>query len=185
MKAPTQEILAAAAAELEAGNTIKEVLSRPRNEAGDTLTYSQFWLYVAREKVAGGPLDFAGEVTGDKIVERRNQGFSWGEIAVQANLPESRIRKLFADATGVKSQGLRTGQGGRFLRDDQVFYTGGDRRVTGTAIPVEKSVAATREELLAELKKASVAAKAKSDRAEAAKAKREAAKRAKAEAKAQ
>lgn len=184
MKAPTQEILEAARLELENGATIKQVLATPRTKEGDTLTYSQFWLYVNRFKVAGTDLDFAGEVTGDKIVERRNDGYSWGEIAIQANVPESRVRKLFAEATGVRSEGLRTGQGGRFLRDDQVFYTGGDRRVAGTAIPVEKPVAQTREELLAELKKASAAAKAKADKAEARKAAAAAKKAAKANAQA-
>lgn len=183
MKKVTLEILEAARLERENGATIKAILATPRNDAGETLNYGQFWAYIRRVTMAGTDLDFEGEVTGEKIVDRRNQGFSWGEIAIQANLPESRIRKMFEDASGVRSAGLRTGQGGRFLTDDPVFYTGGERRVAGTAISTEKAIAATKEELLAELKKASVAAKAKADKAEAAKAKREAAKRAKAEAK--
>lgn len=170
MRNPTDEILAAAKAELDAGATMKAVLSTPRNKDGETLSYGQFWCYNRRFAVVGTPADIKGIATPDAIVEQRNQGISWGDIAVNADLPESRVRKLFSEATGVRSQGLRIGAGGRYLTDDQVFYTGGEARVTGTAIPTDVPLAKVKDQLLSDLRKASVAAKAKADKVEARKA---------------
>lgn len=152
MKAPDTTILEAAYAELEAGSTIKEILAKPRNKAGDTLSYSQFWLFSQRKKVAGTSQDLKGKVTPEAIAGQRNQGLSWGTIAVNCDLPESRVRKIFSEATGVRSEGLRIGAGGRFLRDDQLFYED-ERRVTGTPIPTTKPVAQVRNELFTALQK--------------------------------
>lgn len=160
MKNPTEATLAAAYKMRKDGASLKTVLSQTwDNEKGkpvpatsakaERLSYSQFWLYAARQDL-DPKLDLAktpAEKLPAAVVERRNAGYSWGEIAVQANLPESRIRKLYETETDKRSKGQRTGQGGRFLANEQLFYDG-DRKVSGTVIPVEKPISAAREEVL-------------------------------------
>lgn len=48
-----------------------------------------------------------------KIVEAREKGQSWGTIMARANIGEGKARKLYSDATGEDTKGLRVGKGGR------------------------------------------------------------------------
>lgn len=55
------------------------------------------------------------EDLGTQIVDLRdNEQVSWGMIAARAQVPESKVRKLYTDTSGVDSKGLRIGRGGRF-----------------------------------------------------------------------
>lgn len=189
MKNPTVSILAAARALRAEGTPQKAILAigwdvdgnRVEATEENTLSYSQFWLYCARQDLLENTpeldlADLKAEELGSAIVERRNAGTSWGEIAVQADLPESRCRKIFEEATGVKSKGLRIGQGGRFLTDDNIFYMD-DAKVSGTAIPVDKTVHEAKENLYGEIMKAREA-RAKKEAAKEKAAKTRAAKKA-------
>ncbi len=157
MKNASTTELAAAAARIAAGETRKAV------QADTGLNYSQLWLYTRRQEVQGTSLDLAQVTTaatgGDaqamsdlmmKIRVLRQptfnralngeltevKGVSWGEIAVRCNLPESRVRSLFLQQTGIKSEGQRIGKGGRYVTDDPALYQG-NLRITGLAIPNE------------------------------------------------
>lgn len=179
MNKPTPEILAAAIALRENGATIKEVLATPFREdgkvdqkKGQTLSYSQFWYAEQRAKVAGTDLDISADPSPANIARQREAGFSWGQIAVNANWPESRVRKTFEATTGTKSVGLRIGKGGRFLTDDGIFYNA-DRKTTGTAIPAEAKITEVKAVLYADIEDAraerKAAKKAGSKKAKAAK----------------
>lgn len=60
---------------------------------------------------------------------------SWGVLSVLAGEPESKVRKLWADSTGLKSAGLRIGRGGRWYYRDGELYAE-VLKPTGTEIPV-------------------------------------------------
>lgn len=146
MKNPTVKILEAALASYREGTPIKSILV----ETG--LNYSQAWLYIrtAECKEAGLMVE---EVNGSAIAELRASGFSWGEIAVRCQLPESRVRKMFTENSGQRSQGLRIGKGGRFFYDEggAPLYTD-ELKATGTIIPegalYEGAIAASVEQRL-------------------------------------
>jgi hypothetical protein len=86
---------------------------------GERPTYSQAWLFWAGTKLSDGERIPA---TGEAIAEARATGDSWGRIAVRAQVPESRVRKLYAEHTNLRSEGQRIGKGGRYLRDEDGYY---------------------------------------------------------------
>lgn len=68
------------------------------------------------------------------IADLRLKGQSWGLISIRFKEPESRTRKDFAEASGMNSKGMRIGKGGRYVSDDQRFYTGSDRAKLGSEL---------------------------------------------------
>ena len=87
----------------------------------------------------GGMQELVGTVAANpaEATRLRSEGQSWGRIAVLMNVPEGKARKLFAEGSGLKSQGNRIGRGGRFYYGDngQPLYDG-DLKSTGTPIRV-------------------------------------------------
>lgn len=75
--------------------------------------------------------------TPGRCVAARKANKSWGWIAVMAGVPESQVRKHWANATGLKSQGQRIGRGGRFYYGDggRPLYEN-ELKPTGTDIKV-------------------------------------------------
>jgi hypothetical protein len=65
---------------------------------------------------------------------KTDQGWGWGRIMVATNAGEAKVRRMFEDATGIESVGIRTGKGGRFLGDDPKLYEE-TLKATGTDIP--------------------------------------------------
>lgn len=104
---------------------------------GETLNYSQFWLYCQSQTLPQEAFITATEGSDPwfrAIEKARAAGDSWGLIAVKCRAPEGRVRKAFSTASGLRSQGLRVGKGGRYLDNDPVLYAGSAVK-TGTAIP--------------------------------------------------
>lgn len=146
MQNPSNKVLAKAfALYTEGGKSQKDVLqitwatdgSAKTDPNGETLNYSQFWLYCQSQTLPAEAFITATEGSDPwfaAITRCRNAGDSWGLIAVKCRAPEGRVRKAFAAATGLRSQGLRVGKGGRYLDNDPVLYAGSAVK-TGTAIP--------------------------------------------------
>lgn len=138
-KNPTIEQFQAAYQMRLDGKPWKEV-----QEACD-LNYSQAWLYCTTQELKDSGYTFleADEVTEAKVQELREAQLSWGRIAVLCQKAtggkpnESRIRKMFEKSSGLRSEGLRIGKGGRFKYgiSGEPLYTG-ELRPTGTPIPV-------------------------------------------------
>lgn len=142
----TSDIIMEAAQRIMAGEKIGAVLS-------DTgLKYSPVWL-TARwlELTAEAPELFLAEPTAAVAVKlREEEGCSWGEIAVRfsqaapRSFPESRVRAWFKQASGVRSEGLRIGKGGRWFAGEEEFYMDVLRK-PGTQIPADMPIAIARE----------------------------------------
>jgi hypothetical protein len=132
----TTEMLEFVAQARAAGSSWPEAFEACTAEYGSAPSYGPAWLYC--ERLSMDPKDHI-DPTGVAITEARNAGDSWGRISVRANLPESRVRRLFEETSGVRSQGLRNGNGGRFFRSEPAFYQGEAHR-TGTAFPVGAKV---------------------------------------------
>lgn len=127
--------LQAAHERLVAGDSMKAVL----DESG--LHYSPVWLFHTHHTLA---TESRVEFTPANVARLRNkEQCSWGLIAVRCsdaasefpNVPESRVRAVFATHTGTRSQGLRNGAGGRYYVDPR-FYEG-DLVTHGTQHPAE------------------------------------------------
>ena len=130
MKNPTTAILDSAILLRLEGQPWHEVLK----ETG--LSHSQaerhefrfkMWLWATDKALVDGDWSViklpADDVkAGQVIAKARAQGISWGVLGERCNTSESRVRKLFALATGTKSKGLRMGKGGRFAYDDEALY---------------------------------------------------------------
>jgi lambda repressor-like predicted transcriptional regulator len=130
MKNPTIETLTAALELHKDGVAIKAILA----ETG--LNYSQAWYFIRTEILREQNLLVADAGPAD-IKALRDEGLSWGEIAVRCQLAESKIRRMFTESTDLKSQGLRIGKGGRFYYGPdrgRPLYTDGLQK-TGTEIP--------------------------------------------------
>lgn len=80
--------------------------------------------------------DYTAKLEAFIVEGRQVKALSWGALGVLAHIPESRVRKIWAERTGTKSQGLRNGKGGRFLYQEPRLYVE-DHRKTGVTIPVE------------------------------------------------
>ena len=134
----TKDQLSYAAGLKDEGLTWDQVFDQTQAhfKLADRPTYSQCWLAWKGTKLAKAEFITAD---GPSVAEARSAGFSWGEIAVKAQIPESRVRKLFSAHTNVRSEGLRKGAGGRFLRDEEAYYMG-DARVTGTVFEADKAI---------------------------------------------
>lgn len=116
-KQATPKQFAEALALHKAGRSMKEILEKTG------LNYSQAWLHVTDATMPDSErLNGQGATLNRQIAESRKKGNSWGYIAVQARLPESRVRKLYEEATNTRSIGQRIGKGGRFLADDELIY---------------------------------------------------------------
>lgn len=75
-------------------------------------------------------------------VLRDDLGISWGAISVMGGLkadlplpkvPESKVRKMYTEATGNEHKGIRNGHGGRWLQGDQTLYED-NLKATGTVL---------------------------------------------------
>lgn len=136
MKNPTVSTLTDAADRREAGEAWKSIL------ADTGLNYSQAldFFRIRQIKEAG---EYIGEdetgvpVTGTMVADLRAEGLSWGEVMYRTGLKEGRVRKLFTERTGDRSEGQRIGKGGRFFygHSGEPLYTGGNLKATGTKIP--------------------------------------------------
>lgn len=126
--------------------------------------YSPMWLDRTRRQIAEGRIsggfikthddlgmELSATAVAAQIARYRADNESWGLIAVRANMPEGRARRIFAKATGIDSRGLRIGKGGRWVANEPAFYTGGDRGKLGTELdphaPVLTQVPAGDEEV--------------------------------------
>lgn len=134
MKNPSKEVLGQAITMREAGKSHKEIM------VTCGLSHSQMERHfmaadLESGKIKGGFLSQPESNTEKAaIVARlRNAGESWGLISVRFKEPEGRTRKVFKE-TGLDSQGLRIGRGGRYLADDPRFYVGADRPKLGTEL---------------------------------------------------
>lgn len=82
-------------------------------------------------------LDADPATAGAQIADQRSKGVSWGAIGVRAGVPESKVRRLFKEATNVHSEGQRIGKGGRWLDNREDFYSVDPAH--GTLIPGDMS----------------------------------------------
>lgn len=103
---------------------------------------------AAESKFGDNPDWLERHVYGPKVVELHTEGCSWGEIMVRLGKTEAFVRKAFekADAEahgggGVRSVGLRTGKGGRFVADRPDLYQGG-LKAEGAEIPADEAPSA-------------------------------------------
>jgi len=56
----------------------------------------------------------------EKIVALRDEdSISWGIIAIRVGVPETKVRKMYTDTTGVDNKGLRIGKGGRHPKGEE------------------------------------------------------------------
>lgn len=110
------------------------------------LSYGHAWNAIRYSEVAASKL-FVPEAqrTGQKVAQMRDSGnMSWGEILIRFDVhpakpgkyTEGAVRRMYKEATGISSQGLRKGHGGRFLlgKQGERLYRGGDRKRAGIAI---------------------------------------------------
>jgi orotidine-5'-phosphate decarboxylase len=105
------------------------------------LNYSQAWLYVERTNLPAD-LDLEAAFQADPkatVAAARAEGNSWGLIAVRCNVPESQVRKQFKNGSGLLSQGLRIGKGGRFFLGEPELYVA-ELNKPGTAIAAESDL---------------------------------------------
>src|SRR5688572_21780677 len=107
---PSSESVARAMEMKAQGRTVAEI----KAETG--LNYSQAWLTWTAAQIQADPKLHGGFITtegksvtaiGAAIVKARQADQSWGLIAVRCQLPESRVRKIFAEVTALDSKGLR------------------------------------------------------------------------------
>lgn len=115
------EVQAKAIAMREDGHKVKAI------QQACGLNHSQTWLILNRAtaEAEGTVVDTSGmdqATIASTIGQLREAGDSWGWISVKLDIPESRVRKLFAEATGKHSEGLRIGRGGRHLFNDPTLY---------------------------------------------------------------
>lgn len=59
-----------------------------------------------------------------QLVQLRLAKTSWGCLAVITGWSESKVRNFFGRTTGLASEGMRIGRGGRFLSAEPRFYLG-------------------------------------------------------------
>lgn len=141
MQKPTKAAFEQATALRKAGRTNSQVME------ATGLSHSQ----VERHFVAEDIAKYGGFITnlpttvtaqGALFARLREQGQSWGVIGVRVHWPESRVRKVFAEATGLRSQGMRIGKGGAYIAKDARFYQGAGRAQHGTELAVGQAIGA-------------------------------------------
>ncbi len=114
----------------EQGKTIKSIMETME------LDYGTVWLAITDDELPANQRVKPNQQSSTKVKQLRDGGDSWGLIRVKfgyADYTEGKIRKMFEEASGLKSQGLRIGKGGRFFNRDGRFYVD-DHRKPGTAI---------------------------------------------------
>lgn len=140
MQKPTSDVFARATALRAEKRTNKEIMI----ETG--LSHSQLERHFMAEDIDqyGGFLAQPGSDTAKAalIAKLRLEGQSWGVISVRFGEPESRTRKAFEEASGLRSKGMRIGKGGRYVSNDQRFYTGTDRAKLGSELVKAEPIAA-------------------------------------------
>lgn len=137
MKNPTKDTYAQADKMKKAKATNKEIM------AATGLSHSQLEIHLVHQEIAnyGGYLTVPESVTAwvAGIAKLRTENQSWGVIACRFKVPESRIHRVFRES-GVRSHGQRIGKGGRYIADDQRFYTGADRAKLGSELVTVKPI---------------------------------------------
>lgn len=132
MKEPDEKVLERALKLHREGKRLKEILELTG------LNYSQAWLYITDADLSPSQRVKAKDATSQTVKQLRDDDqLSWGLISVMMGykaFPESRVRKMYEEASGLRSQGLRIGHGGRYLNGDPVLYAD-DRRKPGIALP--------------------------------------------------
>lgn len=132
MKEPSQEMLDLAIELIDGEeHNQKEI----RDQTG--LNPSQLFLLRADHLLPDKDRVKEKDRTGAKVKQLRDADVSWGMIAVMfgyKEYPESKIRKMYEEFTGDRSQGGRTGKGGAYFANEPKLYAGARRRV-GIAIP--------------------------------------------------
>lgn len=103
--------------------------------AGLSHSQAEFHWLRTQPVAEGGMAELVGktEATPKAVAALREKGESWGRIAVHIDQPEGSARKLYAQATGNKSQGQRVGKGGRFYYHENALYADA-LKGTGTVI---------------------------------------------------
>lgn len=130
-EAPDQKLLDRALKLHDEGRKLKEILELTG------LTYAQAWLYITDAHLPASEKIKSKDRTALKVKQLREDNMSWGNIVVRfgyKEYTEAKIRKLFEEATGTMSIGLRIGHGGRFLNNDGLLYAG-ERRRPGIELP--------------------------------------------------
>jgi len=125
MKAPEESVLKKALALHQKGAKMKEILE----ETG--LNYSQAWLYITDAELPQSQRVSQANRTPATVRKLREEGDSWGLISVKfgyLEFSESKIRSMYQEFTGKRSQGLRIGRGGRWYGDEPRLYNGVRRR---------------------------------------------------------
>lgn len=132
MKEPDQKLLDRALKLHQEGMKLKEILEITE------LNYSQAWLYITDAELLPAQRVKSKDATAVKVRQMRDQeANSWGLISVRLGykkFPESMVRRMYEEASGVKAIGGRIGRGGRYLNGDAVLYAD-DRRKPGIVIP--------------------------------------------------
>ncbi len=132
MDKPDTKVLEQALKLRKEGRKLKEILELTG------LNYSQAWLYITDAMLPTSQRVKSKDATALNIKAMRdNEENSWGLISVRlgyTEFPESKVRKMYEEASGLKSQGLRIGHGGRYLNGDPILYAD-DRRRPGIQIP--------------------------------------------------
>lgn len=119
MKAPTDNQLKQAIKMHADGKKMMDIID------ATGLNYSQAWLAIRDHEIEDNLRVKGDKRTAQRVQQLRMQGCSWGEISVRFDyheFPESKIRRMFKEASGMESVGLRVGRGGRFLLGEPEFY---------------------------------------------------------------
>lgn len=134
MKNPDKKVLDKAITLRVEGYGMKQIL------ATTGLSHSQAELAIMAFEYYIGAGGTAVEPTAQNAADLRALGISWGRISVMMGLqadrpmpstPESKVRRMFVDATDTESVGLRIGRGGRWFDQDASLYEE-NLKATGT-----------------------------------------------------
>lgn len=115
----------------QSGKKMQEIL-----EAVE-MNYSQVWLFITDAELPDSERIKEKDRTPATVRSLRDDSEnSWGMIQVRfgyREFSEGAIRKMYEEASGDRSIGLRIGRGGRFLNGDPVLYLD-ERRQPGIRI---------------------------------------------------
>lgn len=132
MREPKEQLLTQALELHQSGAKMKEILA----ETG--LNYSQAWLYITDAELAKEDRITDPNRTPATVRRLRDEEHqSWGLISVRfgyKEFPETKVRKMYTEETGVRSQGLRIGRGGMHFARNPLLYKGVRKR-KGVKIP--------------------------------------------------
>jgi hypothetical protein len=141
MKNPSSAAFSRGLELFEAGATQAEILAATELNEAQWVAFRWTLEMLADPKRYGGFIKGSSETAlAAQIIAARDAGQSWGMIFVRCQMPESRVRRIFKEASGIDSAGLRIGKGGRYLADEPRFYMGADRPKAGTELVPNKPV---------------------------------------------